>query len=168
MQDYNAGMVMGGSGSVSSAAPLGGSLNDLVSTNKGGVLNLANLAQTVATALPPELANAIINVLAGPTSSASPILTGINNLGTTAISVIGSSSTRFAMLLHNPGGTASVYVFPTPATTAPTLASTGGAFVLYPGGTLPLGPLMFANVNAAFSAFAGTGTNNPLTIWEFL
>lgn len=158
-----------GSQQVASAAPMGGTLADLVSTQKGGVQNLSVLAQTIMSALPAGLASAFLNNFAPAiaSGSSSPVATPVNSLGTTGASVIGSSSVRFGILFHNPSSTVAVYVYPSLASPAPTLASAGGAFLILPGGTLPLMPPNYRNNNAAFSAFAGTGTNNPLTIWEF-
>lgn len=158
---YYTGTVTGGpnsSGGVPAApAPSGGSITDLVSTNKGGVTNLANLYQTVSNSLPPI------------TASSSPVVTGINSLGTTAVSVVASRIGRNGIVFHNPATTSvNVYVFPSIATPAPTLSAPGGSFIVFPGETFAFPSIAFANMNTAFSAFAGTGTNNALTILEFL
>lgn len=154
---------------ISSSAPMGGGMTDLVSTQKGGVQQLGSLIQAIGTALPLGIASAIVNNFppAPAAGSSSPFATPVNNLGTTGISVIGSSSIRFGIMFHNPSASVAVYVYPSLATPAPTLASPGGAFEILPGGTLPMLPPSWKNNNAAFSAFAGTGTGNPLTIWEF-
>lgn len=158
---YYTGTVTGGpnsSGAVPAApAPSGGSITDLVSTNKGGVQNVANIFQSLSNSYPSA------------TASSSPIATGVNTLGTTAVSVVAARTNRNGILFHNPATTSvDVYVFPSTIATTPTVAAPGGAWKIVPGGDLPLPSVGFANVNCAFSAFAGTGTNNALTIWEFL
>src|SRR5882672_634891 len=137
------------------SAPMGGSMTDLVSTQKGGVQNLATIGAAIG------------NVFAPATASSSPLATPVNNLGTTGTAVLGSSTTRYSVLFHNPSTSVSAYIYPSLAPPAPTLSAPGGATLIFPGGTLSFTPPQWPNINAAFSAFAGTGTNNPLTIWEF-
>lgn len=141
----------------------GGSLTDLVNTQKGGVLNLSQIAAQAV-----SIASAIINALPVSTTTASPKATGVNNLGTTGTSVLASSSLRHGLIVCNPATTNVIcYVYPTLATPAPTLASTGGSIPILPGGFSPFPPSQFPNFNAGLSAFCSTGTNNPLTFWEF-
>lgn len=137
------------------AAPFGGSLIDLVSTQKGGVQNLGATVQSLKNAFPPA------------TASSSPAGTGINTLGTTAIVVVAANANRHGILLSNVGLTATIYVYPTAMVTAPTLASTGGALGIAAGSTVTFPSAQFPNFNCGLSAFAGTGTNNPFTVWEF-
>jgi hypothetical protein len=136
---------------------LGGGVSDLVSTQKGGVQNLGRVAQALINAFPPA------------TASTSPVVTGINTLGTTGVSVIAANALRHGILFHNPAtANINIYVYVTGTNPAPTLASTGGAFIIFPGADRPFPSTVYPNVNAGFSAFAGTGTNNALTIVEFL
>jgi hypothetical protein len=136
---------------------LGGGVADLVSTQKGGVQNLGRAAQSLANAFPPA------------TASTSPVVTGINTLGTTGVSVIAANALRHGILFHNPAtANVNIYIYPSGANPAPTLASTGGSLIIFPGGDRAFPSTVYPNVNAGFSAFAGTGTNNALTIVEFL
>lgn len=136
--------------------PPGGSMIDLVSTQKGGVQTLAQLVQ------------ALSNFMPAPTTTTSPKATCVNNLGTTGTTVLASSTIRHGLMIHNPATTNVIcYVYPTLATPAPTLASTGGALQILPGAPPIFPPAQFPNFNAGLSAFCSTGTNNPLTIWEF-
>lgn len=131
---------------------------DLVSTQKGGVQNLARVALSIGNAFPQA------------TATSSPKATGLNSLGTsTAIVVIGTSTVRHGVLFHNPGGTTViVYVFPSTMTPAPTTTTLGGTLGIAGGSTVFLPSAQFPNINCGFSAFAGTGTNQPFTAWEFL
>jgi hypothetical protein len=104
------------------------SLDDVVSTIKTGVTNIANIAQSIA------------NVYPAATTTVSPKSTAVNNLGTTAGTVvIGTSSIRRGIMFHNPG-TAAVYLYPTSITTAPTTTSLGGTILIAAGSTLMLPP----------------------------
>lgn len=132
----------------------GSGYGDLVSTQKGGVQNLASLVLSFQNAFPPA------------TATASPRATGTNSLGTTALLLVTASTTRHGIVFHNPG-TASVYVFPTAITTAPTVSAVGGSFLIFPGGSLSFAPTQFPNVNCSWSGFAATGAANALTIVEF-
>ncbi len=107
------------------------------------------------------------NAIPVPTTTASPKFTGVS-LGTSSVSVlISTSSIRHGILFHNPGGTATCYVFPTNIQTTPTTSSLGGALAVAPGSTVQWPSAQFPNINVGFSGFAGTGTGQPLTIVEF-
>jgi hypothetical protein len=106
------------------------------------------------------------NAFPAQTVSTSPISTPINSLTTTAaVSVIGTSAIRHGLIFHNPG-TASVYVFPS-LTTAPNYTTAGGAFLIAPGVSLEFPSSLYPNINCAWSAFSGTGSNQALTVVEF-
>jgi hypothetical protein len=106
------------------------------------------------------------NAWPNQTAATSPISTPINTLSTTASVVIAASTTRHGLMFHNPG-TASVYVYPTLASTAPTTTTVGGSFLILPGGTLEFAPALYPNVNCGWSAFSGTGSAQALTVVEF-
>lgn len=109
------------------------------------------------------------NATPNATASSSPVSYPYNNIGTSsATSVIGINATRYGLLFHNPGATASIYIYPSAMTVAPTFSSVGGSFVVYPGETFPFPSTEYANANCAWSAFAGTGSNQPFTVVEFL
>ncbi len=109
-----------------------------------------------------------VNSTPNATASTSPVSYPFNNIGTsTATAIIAANATRYGLLFHNPG-TASIYVYPSAMTSAPTFAAVGGSFVVYPGGTLSLPSPLFANTNGAWSAFSGTGSNQSFTVVEFL
>ena len=99
-------------------------------------------------------------------TTSSPVSTPVNNLSTTAISVISTSFLRQGIIFHNPG-TASVYVYPTLASTAPTTTTVGGSFLILPGGTLAFPSSLYPNINCGWSAFSGTGSSQALTVVEF-
>jgi hypothetical protein len=131
-----------------------GGMTDLVSTQKGGVTNLGDLADALRSAFPPASA------------SSSPNPVGVNSLNTTAAVVISDSTVRHGIVFHNPG-TTDVYVFPTSITTTPTVSAPGGAFLILPAADLAFPSSLYANVNCSWSAFSGTGTAQALTIVEF-
>lgn len=99
----------------------------------------------------------------GPTSGGK--VTPINNLGTTALQVIGPNQYRSSLSFFNPGVN-TVYVAPlinasgVPFT--PTLAALGG--------TIPIFSQSWVSFSGecaqAWQAFASTGVNNPLTVVE--
>ena len=136
-------------------------IDDINSTLQNIARQLGAHAQSVSNATPDA------------TATSSPASYAINNLGTTAATVIAPNADRYGLMFHNPG-TANVYVYPTtvysyPAmtTTAPTTAIVGGSLLIYPGGTLSFPSTIFANVNCGWSAFSGTGSNQALTVVEF-
>ena len=102
-----------------------------------------------------------------PTTTASPKFTGVN-LGTGSVTVlISTSSIRHGILFHNPGGTATCYVFPTNIQTTPSTSALAGALGIAPGSTVMWPSSQFANINVGFSGFAGTGSGQPFTVVEF-
>lgn len=127
---------------------------DINSTLQGIARQLGEQAQSQQNAWP------------NPTAATSPLATPINSLSTTASVVIAASTTRHGLMFHNPG-TASVYVYPTLTSTAPTTAAVGGSFLILPGGTLEFPPAVYPNVNCGWSAFSGTGSSQALTVVEF-
>lgn len=132
-------------------------INALSQVTTSGTLSLTSLTSSIIQAFRPA------------TSSASPLVTGVNNIGTTAVAVIGANTGRHGLLFHNPATTnVNVYVFSSTAATTPTLSAPGGAIVIFPAATFAFPASEYANVTIGFSAFASTGTNNALTIMEFL
>jgi len=105
------------------------------------------------------------NAWPNQTAATSPLSTPCS-LSTTASVVIAASTTRHGLMFHNPG-TASVYVFPSLTSTAPTTSAVGGSFLILPGGTLEFPPSLYPNVNCGWSAFSGTGSAQALTVVEF-
>jgi hypothetical protein len=111
----------------------------------------------------------VSNATPAATATSSPISYPFNNIGTaTATTVIVANQNRYGLIFHNPGATASIYVYPSNITTAPTTSAVGGSFVIYPGSTLSLPSPLFANANGAWLAFSGTGSNQPFTVVEFV
>ena len=121
---------------------------------------LQNIARNLGIA-----ATVLANVAPVQTTTASPAATAINNLATTIATVIGTSLLRHGIIFHNPG-TNNVYVFPTLATTV-TTALVGGAFIIYPGGTLEFPSTVYTNITCGWSAWVATGSSQPLTVVEF-
>jgi hypothetical protein len=110
-----------------------------------------------------------LNATPSATASTSPVSYPFNNIGTsTATAVISANANRYGLIFHNPGATASIYVYPSAMTVAPTTSTLGGTFVIYPGSTLSFPSPLFANANGAWSAFSGTGSNQPFTVVEFI
>lgn len=101
------------------------------------------------------------------TTTASPKFTAVT-LGTAAITpLIASSVIRHGIVFHNPGGTATCYVFQTGMATSPTTSSLGGALAIAPGSSVLWPSSQFPNINVGFSGFAGTGTAAPFTVIEW-
>lgn len=136
----------------------GGNLVDLISTLKGSGQSLAGVLLALGNSFPQA------------TASASPVMTGVNNLGSTAVSVVAARTSRHGIVFHNPA-TANVvaYVYASNMTTAPTLAAPGGALEILPGASFPFPSVGYANINTGFSAFVNTAiSTGVLTIIEFL
>ncbi len=132
-------------------------INALAQVATSGTLSLTSLSSSIVQAFRPA------------TSSSSPVTTGVNNIGTAAISVIGANASRHGLFFHNPATTnVNMYVFQSTVSSTPTLSAPGGAFLILPADTFPFPSSEYANVNTGFFAFASTGTNNALTIMEFL
>ncbi len=144
----------------------GSSLTDLVSTQKGGVQNLGLVAQS-ATALVAAV-KVFQNVFPPATASSSPVFIGINNLGTTGTTVLNATTGLSGLIVHNPA-TANVnaYVYALSVATTPTLSAPGGSFIVFPGETVPLPAIFFANINVGWGAFVSTGTTGALTLVQF-
>lgn len=133
------------------------SADDINSTLQNIARQLGAQAQSQANATP------------NATASTSPVSYPYNNIGTaSATTVIVANATRYGLLFHNPGATASIYVYPSAMTSVPSTTSLGGTFIIFPGGTLSFPSTQFANANGAWSAFSGTGSNQPFTVVEFL
>ncbi len=131
------------------------SMDDLNSTQKGGVQNLSQIARGLTNTMPLA------------TASLSPVATGINTLGTTVIVLVAANAFRHGIVFHNPG-TVSAYIYPTNITTAPTTALVGGSILIDPGGTVAFPSMGFSNVSCGWSGFIATGSSQPLTVLEFL
>jgi len=109
----------------------------------------------------------ITNSTPAATTTVSPKFTAVS-LGTASISVvISTSSIRHGLMFHNPGGTATCYIFQTGMASAPTTGNLAGALAVAPGSTVQWPSAQFMNINAGFSGFAGTGSSSPMTIIEF-
>lgn len=113
-----------------------------------------------------SVGGSIVALSVATTTTASPQAIGFNNISTTATAILSTSSLRRGVMFHNPG-TAAIYVYPTGMTTAPTTAILGGSMVIYPGGTLSLGPPSFPNLSSGWLAFSVTGSSQALTVVEF-
>ena len=132
----------------------GGSLVDLVSTQKGGFQTVSKAVQGLTNAFPVA------------TASSSPNATGFT-LGSTAVSLVAANPNRHGILFCAPGTTAGAFVFPSNMSPAPSLTTTGGA--LFIATTVMLPSSLFPNINCGFSGFAGTSSGTvPFTVWEFL
>jgi len=129
---------------------------DEVITQLGNIaVQLGNWVQSLSNGYP------------APTTTASPKFTGVN-LGTSAVTIlVSTSSIRHGILFHNPGGTATCYVFPTNIQTTPSTSALAGALGVAPGSTVIWPSSQFTNINVGFSGFAGTGSGQPFTIVEF-
>lgn len=130
--------------------------DDLVSTQKGGVQNLGQIAVAIATAVAQYLAPG--NTLSTTTS---PRATNYTTLSTTSVQVIASSTTRRGIAFYNsnPSGN-NIFITPSNLT-----AVINQGIPLLPGGAWEVSATLAAN--AAFNAIAATASNNVLTIIEF-
>lgn len=124
------------------------------------IAQLQNIARQLSAG-----AQSINNATPVPTTTASPKFTAVQ-LTTTASVIIGTSVLRHGLLLHNPG-TAAAYVFQTGLTPAPTTTVLAGSILIAAGSTLSLPANSFPNINAGFSAFSSTGSNQAFTVVEF-
>ena len=132
-------------------------VDDINSTLQNIARQLGAQAQSQANATP------------NATASTSPVSYPYNNIGTASATTVASANpSRYGLLFHNPGATASIYVYPSAMTSVPSTSALGGTFVIYPGGTLSFPSPLFANSNGAWSAFSGTGSGQPFTVVEFL
>jgi hypothetical protein len=129
--------------------------NEVVSQLNNIAVQLAAQNQSLANSYPAA------------TTTTSPKFTAVT-LGTATITtVISTSSIRHGMIFHNPGGTATCYVFQTGMATSPTTSTLGGALAIAPGSSVIWPSSQFPNINCGFSGFAGTGTAAPFTVIEF-
>lgn len=133
---------------------MAGGPSDQLSATQNGVAAINNLYSILRNVWPPVY------------SGTSPQVTGLNSLSTTAVVAVSPNTTRHGILFHNPGSI-NTYVYPSNIGTAPSVASPGGSFVIYGGGTLSFPSPLFSNVNCGWSAFVSSGSNQPLTILEF-
>lgn len=132
-----------------------------------GVTEVINQLTNIARQL-SVWSQSITNATPAATTTTSPKFTGVT-LGTASIAtVIGSSTVRHGLLMHNVGLTATIYIYQTGMASPPTTSALAGAIGILPGGTLTLPSSEFPNLNAGFSGFAGTGSNQPFTVVEFM
>lgn len=132
----------------------------------GGFTEAINELRNIARQL-SVWSQSITNAQPKATTAVSPKFTGVS-LGTAAITqIIASSSIRHGMILHNPGATATIYVFPTNIATTPSTTNLAGTLAIAAGSTVQWPSFQFTNINAGFSGFAGTGTSQPFTVIEF-
>jgi hypothetical protein len=98
---------------------------------------------------------------------------GINNIGTSPVSIISASPTRKKLTFHAPGAN-DIIVFPTTVlagtpgggsiTLAPSLAALGGGFRIFANGGLTTIEGRIAR--QAWQALSVAGANQPLTVTE--
>ena len=126
------------------------------------VNHLSNIARQLS-----YWSQSITNSQPVPTTTTSPKFTAVS-LGTASATtlVIASSTTRHGLIFHNPGGTATCYVFVTGMASAPTTGNLAGALAIAAGSSVTWPSSQFTNINAGFSGFAGTGSNQPFTVIE--
>lgn len=137
-------------------------------TNAAVATDINSTLQNIAKQL-GNWAQSQINAVPFATASSSPVVYGYNNIGTTAATtVIRNNPDRHGLVFHNPGATASIYVYPSTIATAPTTSSLGGSMVIFAGATLSLPSPLFANANGTWLAFSGTGSSQPFTVVEFI
>lgn len=91
----------------------------------------------------------------------SPVASGLTTLGTASASAIGSNPVRRRIDFINPNANVIVYVCPANLTATPG----GGSIPIFPGGTLTI---TGENVNCGWNAIAASGSNNGLTVLEYL
>lgn len=107
------------------------------------------------------------NAIPVAATAASPKFTGVS-LSTAAVTLlVSTSSIRHGMMFHNPGGTATCYIFPTGIATTPSTSNLAGALAIAPGSSVIWPSAQFPNINVGFSGFAGTGSASPFTVVEF-
>lgn len=94
----------------------------------------------------------------------------INNIGGAAAQVFGQNSRRVGLRFHNPG-TTSIYVYPIGVTPTPNTGLLGGTFNIIPENDITIyggNTMSIHDLSGAWGAFAATGSNQPLTVWEFV
>lgn len=129
-----------------------------------GVTEVINQLTNIARQL-SVWSQSMTNAQPAATTTASPKFTGVT-LSTTAAVVIGTSTTRHGMLLHNPG-TTTCYIYVTGMSPAPTTSSLGGTILIAAGSTVTLPSTSFSNINVGFSGFVLSGSSQPFTAVEF-
>lgn len=139
-------------------------MEDTSPTGGGSVSEVISQLQNIARQL-SIWSQSIANSTPAATTTTSPRFTAVQ-LSTAAAVVIATSALRHGILFHNPG-TATLYIYQTGMTSAPTTAVLAGSVVIYPGGTFTLPSPYFTNINAGFSGFSGTGSGQGLTVAEF-
>lgn len=93
---------------------------------------------------------------------------GSNAIGTSPVQVLGNNGQRAAVTFHNPG-TVNIYCYSSQISPAPSLASLGGCYVVFPGGDITIyggNTISTSAVNGTWFAFAASASNNPLTMME--
>ena len=129
--------------------------DDINSTLQGIARQLGLQAQSDTNALPVASA------------ATSPRALAINNLGTSAGTVIvAASTTRHGIVFHNPG-TSAIYIYPTAIQTTPTATALGGTLLIAAGSTMSFPSAQYPNSNCGWSAFATTGSSQSFTVIEF-
>lgn len=123
---------------------MAGNLNDILAALQNGV-------------------NAIRDVSFLPPISGQVI--SVNNLSTTAVSVLTSTTVRTSITFHNPSVNGpNVFVYPTTplggGTNTPTLSALGGSFAVLPGAFLCLTD----GSSGSWFAFSSSGSSIPLTV----
>ncbi len=93
-------------------------------------------------------------------------------LGVSSIAVLPQNLSRVSLIFHNPiEGGVSLFVCPAIDHNGNPLAAGGaGSMLILPGSSLTFSsqaPYSFSGCGCAWNAAAISGTNNPLTIWEF-
>jgi hypothetical protein len=92
----------------------------------------------------------------------SPLATGIS-LATSSVTAIGSNPVRRGIAFHNPG------LVPVAVCPANLSAAFGpGSIIVLPGATKRIFAKGNVKVNCGFNAIAQSGSNNPLTVLEYV
>ena len=104
-----------------------------------------------------------------PTTLPSPVVANALVGSSASIQVVPVNLTRQGLYVFNPSA---VVIWVCPATTAagiavPAAVSGSGSIPVQPQQGLLLGPRTMPQFTAALNAIAVSGSNNPLSIWEF-
>ncbi len=102
-----------------------------------------------------------------PTTTASPRFTAVTLSTSTITTVIGSSSIRHGMILHNPGAVSTAYIFPTNLTPQPTTSNLAGTLAIGPGASERWPSAQYTNINVGFSGLIASGSSTPFTVIEW-
>jgi hypothetical protein len=133
-------------------------------TTPSGLTEAINELRNVARQLSVQ-SQSITNAVPAATTTASPKFTAVA-LSTATSAVIGTSSVRHGLVMHNPG-TSNSYIYAANMTPAPSSSNIAGTVVIYPGGTLSFPSSQMPNINNGFNGFSSTGSNQPFTVIEF-